>query len=364
MSKLSKLQLRLQAENKKKEYLTGFLMMHKNLFVCPKRLQTRVLESDDSKGLASILPLFRHQKFLPVARLLLENTENKPLQALIKGLIRKKADKLLAYPELLNALPAIAQHEAYYIRNLEAWKPKSHNAYKLLHELIGYLFAKYPTPTFLESAFYLQEVDWIQWYIRLAQGESPYQCISPPFEWTRKMAHSFMQAPAYFTIPQALRYAQVMGLTKNENLAYAIAYTHLGNVFQHEEFWLSLIYSLACFTHLAFDFVNRLFLAIKELKFGTLAFPAVYPDLQIQNRDLGNLGGLITEWEKIKAEGIQWKGLPIQDFEYRYITEKYSIQQIFSAQQLKIEGKLMAHCAGSYANDIANRHSRYLQGRS
>jgi len=58
---------------------------------------------------------------------------------LISVLIKKKADNLLAYPKFVNALPIIADNDDYYIRELNAWKPKSYNPDKLFKEFIRHL---------------------------------------------------------------------------------------------------------------------------------------------------------------------------------------------------------------------------------
>jgi len=55
------------------------------------------------------------------------------------------------------------------------------------------------------------------------------------------MAHCFCEAPAHLSISQALRWAQVLGYDGSEALAEAICATRLGQCFENESFWSTVV---------------------------------------------------------------------------------------------------------------------------
>ena len=146
--------------------------------------------------------------------------------------------------EILITLTRIAQYCHRWVRPLDQWRPKSKSPRRQFDSLLHHLFAKYePMPKFFQQVWTSSEHSmgrYRLWYVRVANGENLRKCHLP-IPYTRKMAHWFMRAPDNFSIVQALRFGQVMGLGGDQRIAQAIATTRLADNFLGEDFWVTAI---------------------------------------------------------------------------------------------------------------------------
>ena len=79
------------------------------------------------------------------------------------------------------------------------------------------------------------------WYKHIGRGQSIRTAKGLPLELTKRMAHHFVRAPTECPIPEAFRYAQVLGLGGDERLARSLLATRLGSNFQNNDFWETVI---------------------------------------------------------------------------------------------------------------------------
>jgi hypothetical protein len=128
-----------------------------------------------------------------------------------------------------------------WLRPIEAWRPRSDTF--VLTSLLTHLFAKWPVPAFVESAFAsdVPTRDMVL-YPHLGQGRN-IRAFFVDFPLSKRAAHVMTDAPEDFTITQALRRAQVLGVGGSERLADAVSLSFLRNHRfdrQREEFWTSV----------------------------------------------------------------------------------------------------------------------------
>jgi hypothetical protein len=139
---------------------------------------------------------------------------------------------------------ALALHHADWLRPVEAWQPSRANPTPQFTALAHHLFALYPVPAFMTSAWFQVPPDGPhaeqRWYKHLGLGHS-IRTADLPLPFTRAMAHHFSQAPHHYTVSAALRWAQVRGLGGEDPLARAVVATRLGREFGNEEFWLKVL---------------------------------------------------------------------------------------------------------------------------
>jgi hypothetical protein len=146
---------------------------------------------------------------------------------------------------ILKGLLGLTRDRRDWIRPVEAWVPDGANPIPLFSSLVHHLFARYPVPAVLLSAWF-QEDNWEgrlqrRWFKNAGRGQS-LRTLGLPIQLTRHMAHLFAHAPAHFPIGFALRWAQVRGLAGKDELACAVAATRLGRQFTGGKFWESAIH--------------------------------------------------------------------------------------------------------------------------
>ena len=59
---------------------------------------------------------------------------------------------------------------------------------------------------------------------------------------TKRMAHEVLNAPAHYTISEALRYGQIVGQQGVSALVETVIATRLGESFEHEDFWSTYLH--------------------------------------------------------------------------------------------------------------------------
>ena len=148
----------------------------------------------------------------------------------------------------IDAILSIARHYTHWLRPLDAWKCQTRNASKQFSSLTRHLLAKYSVPLFMDSAWFLgndpSAACHQNWFLRIGNGESPRK-LDLPLKLTKRMAHHFLLAPKHYSLNEALRYGQVVGLGGDRRLAEAVLGSRIGRDFEHTEFWQSVVHWLA-----------------------------------------------------------------------------------------------------------------------
>ena len=163
-------------------------------------------------------------------------------KALLIHLYNQKCYALLrsyAEVEVLNNISAFGNK---MIRDIEGWEANRKTKEAQIRSLLKYLFAKYETPKFLEQSFYGSQKLYMLWYIQLGKGFSIKDLSQMPIALTNKMAHEFRNAPGYYSVFEALRYAQAIGFGATKDAAKLVAFSSLSRTRDNEEvFWTTVI---------------------------------------------------------------------------------------------------------------------------
>jgi hypothetical protein len=260
-----------------------------------------------------------------------------------------------------------------WIRPIGEWKRNSHNPEKQIASLLRHLFAKYETPAFLDSMWYEESTlkTYLFAYIDIAQGKNVRQCSGFPVVMSKRMAHEFMQTPAHYTIKEAIRRAQVLSLGGDENLAYYVCRSRLGNnSFYEDDFWFSVIrffaqQELFDNRHVPemIDYIYFMRFEDRRLVDGRMlrgnpnysmkgrTAIKLLEQSQAWHRNAGYQPKVDYEWDKIGFSEKDW----VEGEEDKQ--KIYFITELNSSRLLREEGKEMRHCVYSYARQCAAKQS-------
>ena len=150
----------------------------------------------------------------------------------------------------LKRLQNFAHRHAFWIRSPEDWcAPAAGRAFNAwpriqVRSLAEHLFARYPAPAYLHSAWDLASgpnaFRQQSWFIRIARGAS-FRALELPIPLTGRMRHYMRHAPDDFTIYEAMRFSEVLGLGGEARLARRIAKTRLGRDISNSNFWRTVL---------------------------------------------------------------------------------------------------------------------------
>ena len=288
----------------------------------------------------------------------------------------EKGIDVLAEDDLTRGYLMVARYLGCRLRDVQDWKPKSHNRYRQFSELVRFLFARYPIPAFLDSAFFDKNPLYAQWFIHLAKGGSVRKLPHCPIKMTVKMAHQFMHTPPQYSVTEALRYAQVINMGGNERLVRTLLATRLGQYFEHDEFWETVIRFFIQNPMLEQSRIQPIVDYIQNVKFENrpdvhlmdfnqvvINEPAM-PHFNMKGRTVSALLSAVDAWHRAMytethrkgaKEPLFWKAASIRNFKHREGTSDesakiFTIEQIITSPALLKEGRTMNHCVYSYTH--------------
>jgi hypothetical protein len=276
-------------------------------------------------------------------------------------------------------LLAMAIHHADWLRPAETWSPSSGSGWHLCSSLAHHLFALYPVPPFMISAWFELPLGEIlpqqRWYKHLGLGRNIRKALLP-LRLTRAMAHLFTGSPHHYTAIAALRRAQVRGLGGSESLARAVVETRLGRELGNEDFWESVISFFV--NHPALDraLIGPIVDFLQHQKFewrqgvspeGEFGSqPPPNPDYAIKGRTVSSVRRHMDDWHRQRAEegrhpSRSWTHSPVEDF---HLVEEsdvsgtarvWTINELLSSHALVVEGRAMRHCVADYTDRCFHR---------
>jgi len=284
--------------------------------------------------------------------------------------------------QIIAGLLAMASHHSDWLRPVEDWTPTGDSPRPQFGSLALHLFARYPVPAFMTSVWFrdrdAESVRQQGWYKHIGLGRN-IRIADRPLPYTKRMAYHFMQAPDHFTVEMALRWGQVRGLGGSEVLASAVAATRLGRLFEHEDFWKTVLHFLvneptldAVHVGPIVDYLNVQRFVPQEIfiEEGELGQPGPpQPNLTMKGRTQRSLLRQVEEWHKRlrhrpRAKPVHWERSDIGEFHY---IEKdgqdqeppriWTIRELLSSGQLYREGLAMQHCVAAYVRACASRAS-------
>lgn len=263
-----------------------------------------------------------------------------------------------------------------WVRLPKDWKPRTHNAHRQFVSLAEHLLAKYEMPVFM-SAAWLQDAnkEYQDWYKHIGRGENIRTAKHLPFPLTKKMAHYFLKAPKEYSIREALRWGQVMGLGGDRRIMEGVRSTRMCQSWGNEDFWETVIryfirhpmldtaqYNPIC------DYVhNQRFVPINRIieRGRVERLPPPQPNLRMKDRDPEALLREVDNWHTKLARQTRhakhnWAPCGINEF---YLEEGskdkgqlriWRITELLSSVELRAEGSVMGHCVGSYSQSCAS----------
>lgn len=277
----------------------------------------------------------------------------------------------------IEGLGALASWHKHWLRDPSEWRPDSHNARKQFGSLARHLLVKYEVPTFMDVAWFLS-VDQDaypqqRWFVDVGTGGN-IRKADIPLTLTKKMAHLFLHAPDDYTIYEAFRWGQVLGLGGEEPLVRAINATRLGMSFEHEDFWHTVIHFFVNNPMLDPDEVGPIVDYIQNQKYEpreevvdgeTVVLPPEQPNFAIKARSMDKLLQQMEMWHRglnrrDRLPSRVWAPSHIKPLDwtqtnkYGIALARWTITEILDTRELSAEGRAMHHCVGSYAKNCKN----------
>jgi hypothetical protein len=281
----------------------------------------------------------------------------------------------------IEALVLLSTYHQAWLRPVETWKPRSNNARRQFASLLRHLFAKYDdVPAFLDAVWFADRTDEAArrraWYLHVGRGESIRQC-NLPISYTKKMAHHFMHAPAEFSVEQALRYGQVLGLGGDECLARALFGTRLIHDFEHDDFWVTVIQWFIFHALVARSEVGPIIDYLHQQRFvpqpsaqscgAAEEMAPPQPNLTLKGQTPDGLLRKIEGWHRALARREQparfWEAADIEPFTMVQAAQDaneektWTIRELLSSRALVAEGRYLKHCVATYTAACASRES-------
>ena len=278
------------------------------------------------------------------------------------------------------AIMALVAVKDLWIRDYKTWKPKSHNADRQFASFVRHLLVKYDMPLFMDRAWLngtiLDTSPFQDWYIHIGLGGNLRTAKRLPYPITKMEAHYFMQAPESYTIPEALRYGQLLSLGGSPRLAQAmrgtqIMPTNLLTDMAGNDFCLSVIrFFIAnpmldmAHIHPITDYIwNQKYQCGREfVNHVAVNRPPPQPNFSMHGRTPESLLDQVERWhhqlgKERKGGKLLWEHSTVKDFELQEGQGKnariWRIAELLSSAELTAEGRTMHHCVASYAGSCA-----------
>lgn len=276
------------------------------------------------------------------------------------------------------ALEQLARNHTDWIRPVEDWRPNSYKPAHQFYSLARHLLAQYDVPAFFDTAFLQGNTPKARqeqvWFIHVGMGQN-IRTAGVPMQITKRMAHLLLQEKrSYHTVVQCLRKVQYIAYGGNPKSAWEIAHGPLGEGFENEDFWETVVHFLANQAFLERSYINPIIDYIRNQKFtpqripqpdGTeIEGPPLHPNFCMKGRSINKLLRQVDVWhqELTGLEDVEleiWASSGFREFEHVTLDPRlkrniqWTVHELITSQQLYAEGRIMHHCAGSYAKRCA-----------
>ncbi len=278
--------------------------------------------------------------------------------------------KLLNYEDYTRGVISFVFDFHLWLRPYGQWEQKSRNAGRQFSSLSRFLFAKYEVPIFMDRVWQKDEKVPKGWFIHIGQGKNIRFAKSLPIKMTKKMAHSFLQAPDSYSVNAAFRWAQVHALGGNKAIADAVVATRLSRAFNDDDFWLGVIRFFIANPMLDTNQYNPIIDYIWNQKYeNRIVFiergvareeGPIQPNFSMQGRTPDTLLRQVENWHRrlgreTKGGILQWCKSKTPDFRFvegranTHNMKIWSIRELLNSKELIAEGRKMNHCVASYA---------------
>ena len=274
----------------------------------------------------------------------------------------------------VDALIELNGHRRQWVRPLEDWRPGKHNRKLQFGSLLRHLWAKYPVPAFMDSAWLLNQEGapkYRDWFIHIGSGQNIRSAKKLPLPLTKRMAHQFLDAPDDYNVLQALRWAQIHGLDGDARLTQALLATQIGEDFEHHTFWRTVFVffinnPMLDRRHVGpiIDYLQFQKFTIQEMMAAPQIIeriPPPQPHLTMQGRTPAALLRQVEDWHtelsrSSNVHGLTFKPSGIKGFEKKQAGDQWTIRELRTGTQLVKEGSELNHCVSTYADNCTPGH--------
>ena len=286
--------------------------------------------------------------------------------------VDKEDSLLLSKYELLRAIGHMVAHHERWIRKPADWWPEAgKKETSQLASLLRHLFCRYRVPTPFAWAWFNDDNSVFctrgrEWFIHVGQGGSLRTAAGMPYPLSRAAAHAAMAAPQDLTLPQAIRFGQLIAIGVSEPLTIAAVRTQLGRSNADDAAAVAVAQFLAHNpdtrprdVQQIVDYVNARRRGFEDV--------APRPNFTLRGRTARTLMWEIRRWHEqvnrlrnAAAAPLFWSSCGIGGFEQIVITEdweiaRWRIVELTSSADLVVEGRAMHHCVATFAWTCANR---------
>lgn len=278
---------------------------------------------------------------------------------------------------ILTACVRMANRWQYWQRQPEAWLAPHANPFVQFRSLVGHLFDEYPVPKFMAPVWMdVNDNPWeLEMYLHLAAGRSIRQFRLPvPFRLTKQAAGFFVQAPDDLPPLGALRWAHVRSLGGNPRMARLLCEkTLLAAPTEHEAFWETVIRFLVSNAPICADEVLAIVQFLDNQRFQPAAKvwgpgageQPLQPEFTIKGRSLNSLRRHMTHWREelastrpaVLSTTPDWEKTNIAPFRDVQGDTMWTINELLTDKELRVEGGIMQHCVATYIHICARRRT-------
>jgi hypothetical protein len=278
----------------------------------------------------------------------------------------------------VDGLIALNGRRRQWLRSPDSWTVRSHNSRRQFSSLTRHLFAEYSVPPFMDSVWFRHD-DWSSrmqdGFILMGSGQN-IRKTETPIPLTKKMAHYFLEAPDHYSVEHAIRRGQVHAQGGDNRLVESLFGTRLGNSFEHDEFWVTVIRFFVENPMLDRAHVSPIVDYLQQQKYEVQEVflapgvrghqPPPQPNLSMKGRSPESLLGQVQRWHRQLGRNmgdrkLQWKSCGIGEFELETGSrgknlKLWRIRELLSSVELIAEGRAMHHCVATYAGSCAAGH--------
>ncbi len=300
---------------------------------------------------------------------------NKPKILLEVFLNLESTSKLFRDASHIRGITELVMHYYSWIRSLQDWKPKTHNADRQFSSLARHLLATYEVPGFMDSAWLEGNRKQQKWFKHIGMGKNIRNADGLPISLTKKMAHFFSTAPNDYTVEAAFRWGQVHALGGDRRLADVLRETRIVRSFEYDDFWLSVVRFFVRNPMLDPSLVGPVVDYIWNQKYENRRVfdergvaeerGPEQPNFSMKGRNPESLLRQVERWHRqlgkeAKGGNLQWPHSNFNEFEFKEGTKKtgnmkfWTIRELLSSKELIGEGRAMRHCVASYAQSCSH----------
>jgi hypothetical protein len=275
--------------------------------------------------------------------------------------VRQRSDLIRRAPAWRGEIEALLNIVAFdrdLVRDPDSWPGATGHPLRVIDSLAQHLFARYPMPRFLASAWFgSRDADRVarrRWFVAHARGQR-FRSLDLPFAMTRRMEDIFLHTPDHLAIDAALRRAEVLALGGSPALAIVVLATRLAAHFDDADRWrIALAWLARCGDTVE---LAQVFPLVDYLHANLRA-------IDLRGRTFASVMRLVADWHgwlaRERAPLLRWRRSPwnemIVPIESKSDDERrseWTIVELLDSRELASEGRRLRHCVATYARSCA-----------